>query len=125
MKNKAIKTIVILGIIVVIVNLLFFTIFANNITEKKNNIAPIVSAGENINVDVGERFNFAGSAYDEDGEIVSYEWDANGDGKYDTFCKNCAKDSYVFEDEGIYIATLKVKDNKGAVTTDQIIIIVE
>lgn len=88
------------------------------------NKAPIVDAGQDIVVAVEQSFNFAGSATD-DGKIVSYEWDANGDGVFDTFCKGCGKDAYAFNKEGVYTATLKVTDDEGAVGLDHITILVE
>ncbi|MDP7494078.1 MAG: PKD domain-containing protein [Candidatus Undinarchaeales archaeon] len=93
--------------------------------EVQSNKAPNVIAGEDIHVSVGEKFNFAGSASDPDGNIVSYEWDADGDGKYDTFCKNCGRDAYTFEKPGTYTAKLKVIDDDGAVGTDELTIYVE
>ena len=100
-------------------------IFLVACTNMQSNNVPVVNAGENIYVSVGESFNFAGSASDSDGEIVSFEWDADGDGTYDTFCKNCGKDGYTFDKPGTYTAKLKVTDNEGAIGTDEITILVQ
>lgn len=95
-----------------------------NKQESQENIAPIVDAGNDLTVSVGEVFFFNGSAEDLDGQIVLYEWDTDSDGIYDTSCKGCAEDSYSYEKAGIYKARLKVTDNKGAINTDVITITV-
>jgi len=125
MKNSLKIGLIIAGILVVNAILFGSFIIGGSNDGKKLNKAPVVNAGENINVRVGERFNFAGTAHDPDGEIVSFEWDANGDGMYDTFCKNCGKDSYIFEKKGTYTAKFKVIDNDGVEAIDEITVIVQ
>ena len=125
MKNSLKIGLIVAGILV-INSILFSSFFIGGSNDgKKLNKAPVVNAGEDIYAFVGERFNFAGTAYDTDGEIVSFEWDADGDGKYDTFCKNCGKDSYIFEKKGTYTAKFKVIDNEGVEAIDEITVIVQ
>ena len=95
-----------------------------NEQESQANIAPMVDAGSDFTVSVGEVFSFNGSAKDIDGQVVLYEWDTNGDNIYDTRCKGCGKDSYSYDKAGIYKAKLKVTDDKGAINTDVITITV-
>lgn len=53
----------------------------------------------------------ASSSYDPDGEIVSYEWDLNGDGRYDDAEGDIVE--YTYEQEGNFEVSLRVTDNNG------------
>jgi PKD repeat protein len=62
----------------------------------------------------------AGSSFDPDGEIVSYEWDFDEDGRYDDAVGEVV--SYEFTQEGNYEVSLRVTDNNGeSATTSQVI----
>lgn len=52
------------------------------------------------------------SSYDPDGEIVSYEWDLDGDGQFDDSAE--AKAEYTYTQEGTFEVSLRVTDNNGA-----------
>lgn len=62
----------------------------------------------------------ATSSFDPDGEIVSYEWDFDGDGRYDDAEGEIVE--YEFTQEGNYDVSLRVTDNNGesATTTETI-----
>lgn len=62
----------------------------------------------------------ATSSFDPDGEIVSYEWDFDGDGRFDD--AEGEEVEYEFTQEGTYEVTLRVTDNNGdyATTTETI-----
>ncbi len=62
----------------------------------------------------------ATSSFDPDGEIVSYEWDFDGDGRYDDAEGEVVE--YEFTQEGTYEVSLRVTDNNGesATTTETI-----
>jgi hypothetical protein len=92
--------------------------------EDEENELPTANAGGDMNVTVGEYFPFNGSGSDVDGEIVLYEWDVDGDGKYDISCHMCGTDGHSYEKEGIYHAKLRVTDDDGATSTDICIITV-
>jgi len=65
----------------------------------------------------GEKVTFnASSSYDQDGEIISYEWDWNGDGDYDDYTSSPTTTFWWMED-GKYNVSLRVIDDKGAVNT--------
>lgn len=53
----------------------------------------------------------ASASNDPDGEIVSYEWDLNGDGRFDDAEGVTAE--YTYEQEGSYEVSLRVTDNNG------------
>lgn len=52
------------------------------------------------------------TAQDSDGNIVSYWWDFNGDGTFETTTASNSI-SYIYETAGTYHATVKVTDNSG------------
>jgi len=58
----------------------------------------------------GQPVNFVSDSYDEDGYIVEYMWSLDGNGFYSQDI------SYTFDATGSYPVTLKVIDNKGAVS---------
>ncbi|UCD81391.1 MAG: VCBS repeat-containing protein [Desulfobacterales bacterium] len=74
-----------------------------------------------LEITAGEEIEFDGSgSYDEDGEIVSYDWDF-GDGSQATASAavqqtyaNAAQQTYVYNEAGQYVVTLTVTDDKGA-----------
>ena len=94
------------------------------------NKAPVAHVTpEIIKVTVGETVEWdASESYDEDGMIISYDWDY-GDGAVVPVATMAMGDtgdnpgepqsSYVYYDSGTYIVTLKVTDGQGASTTIQ------
>jgi WD40 repeat protein len=90
--------------------------------------APVASAshwndGSNES-EPGERVAFRGSGSDEDGSVVKYEWDFNGDGVYEYSSSNNGNTSYTYNLEGTYTAVLRVTDNDGFTDTDSRVITV-
>jgi PKD repeat protein len=79
-----------------------------------------------IEVTAGQEVVFDGSAsFDEDGEIVGYEWDF-GDGNANAGVMTLSTQktggknpSYTYYDKGVYTVTLVVTDNQGAKSTFQ------
>lgn len=53
----------------------------------------------------------ASASYDPDGSIVGYEWDLDGDGKFDDGDEVLV--SYEYENEGSFEVSLRVTDNNG------------
>ena len=87
---------------------------------------------ETIKVTVGEPVEWdASGSYDEDGRIVSYEWD-HGEGIVAPMTMDAAADtssqpqsSHTYYDSGTYYVTLKVTDDKGESATVQAEVLVE
>ncbi len=60
----------------------------------------------------------AGSSLDPDGEIVSYEWDFDGDGSYDATSGPLEPSrAHTYTEQGEYNATVRVTDDFGGSTT--------
>lgn len=60
----------------------------------------------------------ASASYDPDGEIVSYEWDFDGNGEFEE-CVTTAKVTHAYTDNGTYTVTLRVTDDEGGTATAQ------
>jgi len=86
---------------------------------------PIAHAGEDITIEPGNTVQFAGAGTDEDGEIVKYEWDLNGDGIFEFKSENTGLTTFIYNNEGSFTVTLRVTDNDGNVATDEMIVTVE
>ncbi|TKX35060.1 PKD domain-containing protein [Halorubrum sp. CGM5_25_10-8B] len=68
----------------------------------------------------------ASGSSDPDGEIVSYEWDSNGDGDYGDYSdiSDGQTSSVTFETDGTYTVGLRITDNGGkTVTTTKSIVV--
>lgn len=87
-----------------------------------SNKAPKASAGSDIISKKNRKIELAGTGTDEDGSVVLYEWDFNGDGTYDWSSSETGTVKHAFE---VYSkAVLRVKDSDGEIGTDTITIIV-
>lgn len=88
--------------------------------DKNNpNLLPIAKAGEDITVKVGESVKLDASKSSDDGEIVSYEWKSGA-----TLLSN--NKIFIKSDfsVGTHRITLKVTDDKGLTSTDNITVVV-
>ena len=83
---------------------------------------PIAHAGEDITIEPGNTVQFAGAGTDEDGEIVKYEWDLNGDGIFEFKSENTGLTTFIYNNEGSFTVTLRVTDNDGNVATDEMVV---
>jgi len=86
---------------------------------------PIAHAGDDITIVPGTTVQFAGAGTDEDGEIVKYEWDLNGDGIFEFKSENTGLTTFIYNSEGSFTVTLRVTDNDGNIATDEIVVSVE
>lgn len=70
--------------------------------------------------------NFTGTGNDpDDGQIVLYEWDFDGDGTYDWSSTTTGNTSYTYSTAGQYNATLRVKDLDNLTATASVLITVK
>ncbi len=88
------------------------------------NHPPKANAGEDQTVTVGDNVLFDGTGSDDDGTVVLYEWDYNGDGNYESSSQSDGAGSYVYNDAGNFKARLRVTDNNGSSATDTALITV-
>lgn len=79
-----------------------------------NNVAPIVDAGPDQTVDVGDVVTFSGSFTDPGVDTHTYEWDFGDGGTNDT----TLTPTHVYESVATYTVTLTVTDSDGDVGTD-------
>lgn len=89
-------------------------------TFKVDTSPPIAEAGQTQSVNEADSVTFnAGSSYDNQSPIVSYEWDFDSDGNYDrTTLVNTTK--HAFESPGVCTTTVRVTNDAGLSTTDTV-----
>jgi len=84
------------------------------------NQAPVVNAGNDKTVQINEMLTITGTASDNDGTIVSYEWK-----KGNSVLATTLSFSYVPTVVGTDVLTLTVTDNDGAIATDTVNVLVK
>ncbi len=70
----------------------------------------------------GRNLHFSEASYDPDGRIVLYQWDFDGDGKFDHADPDDGNVTHLYVDEGLYVAVLQVTDNRGEVASTSVTI---
>ncbi|MEW5759144.1 MAG: PKD domain-containing protein [Candidatus Thermoplasmatota archaeon] len=83
----------------------------------KDETSPIGYAGIDQKVGIG-KVNFVYSGYDFDGYITIYEFDFDGDGKYELSTNSDGVANFTYTKPGLYNATLRVKDDSGKIGID-------
>jgi hypothetical protein len=81
------------------------------------NAPPICSPGEDVHATLGKPVAIDGSGVDPDGAIVKWEWDLDGDGKYDLVSTENGRFQYTFSKVGTFKLTLRVTTADGATAT--------
>ena len=88
-------------------------------TTQRPNSLPMITAGGNAGSpedhyegEEGSAIQFAASANDPDGDILSYSWDFDNDGTVDA---TTASASHVYADNGDFTAKVTVNDGQGGV----------
>ena len=79
---------------------------------------PVAIAGKEVTVDESEVVQFSGAGTIENGNIVLYEWDFDGDGVFEWSSEDNGITTFIYNDVGKYVATLRVTDNYGETATD-------
>ena len=90
-----------------------------------SNLPPTANAGDDQSVLINNTVYFRGTGTDQDGFIVLYEWDFEGDGIFNWSNAVTGFTSYIYNASGIYAAVLRITDNNGAKITDNCIITVK
>jgi len=88
------------------------------------NMAPVVEAGPDITTYVNQQVRFSGSAYDEDGTVDLYQWDFDGDGKFDYTSTESGDAKHTYTTVGAYTAVFRATDNEGATAEDTLTVTV-
>jgi len=83
------------------------------------NLLPIIDLGEDKTVRVNQMVFFSPEVLDKDGEVVKFQWDFDGDGKFDAETTQ-PEASYIYTEPGNYIYTLRVWDNDQGSAEDKI-----
>jgi PKD repeat protein len=83
------------------------------------NDAPLVTTGPNQTVNEGSTVAFSGTAWDADGDTLSYLWNF-GDGSTATG----AAPTHLYADNGAYTVTLTVNDGQGGSTSSSLVVTV-
>jgi len=86
---------------------------------------PQASAGEDVTIRAGKSVLLTGEGSDQDGHIVSWEWDVDNDGVFDTYSDVDGTLEQSFDEPGLYTLWLRVTDNRGGTSKDSVIVIVE
>ena len=81
---------------------------------------PVAIAGQDSTGTPGVPLQFSGAGTDEDGTIVKYEWDFDGDGVFEWSSTENGLNTYIYNNEDTYTATLRVTDNDGFTDTDTV-----
>lgn len=77
------------------------------------NAQPIVESAPALRATVGVPAEIVGIARDPDGTIVKWEWDLDGDGKYDLASRQDGKVKYTFARKGTFSLNLRVTTADG------------
>ena len=86
--------------------------------------APTAIAGQDVSISPGGTVQFSGAGTD-NGSIVKYEWDFDGDGIFEWSSTENGLNTFIFNNAGTYTATLRVTDNEGNIATDSLTVTVK
>ena len=81
--------------------------------------SPVAIPGADLeNIEINTEIQFSGAGTDEDGEIVLYEWDFDGDGIFEWSSEENGITTHIYNKAGVYSATLRVTDSDNNTGTD-------
>ena len=89
------------------------------------NEAPTADAGADLEVKEGREVEIQGTGTDPDGHIVSWEWDVDNDGDYDTYSETTGTLVTTFDEKGLHTLWLRVTDDGGGTDTNSVIVTVK
>jgi hypothetical protein len=87
------------------------------VSDDGENEKPIADAGIDVTAEVGEEVIFSGTGLDDDGSIVEFWWDFDGDGEWD-WSGEIGSRIHIYDGPGNFEAVLQVEDDEGARATD-------
>jgi hypothetical protein len=102
---------------VIVVILVFVATMSGCIGDEEPNKSPEAFAGADVDAEVGEKIIFQGTGLDDDGSIVEYRWDYDGDGHWDYEGDQGAR-IHTYARVGSFKARLQVLDDEGAKAED-------
>jgi PKD repeat protein len=82
------------------------------------NKLPVANAGDDKTAFAGQAVGLQGTATDEDGQIVKYQWDYEGDGVWDYESPSSGMGSWTYQAPGTYEARFQVTDDRGGLAED-------
>jgi PKD repeat protein len=88
------------------------------------NKLPVANAGDDKTAFVGQAVSLQGTATDEDGQIVKYRWDYEGDGVWDYESPSSGMGSWVYPSPGTYEARFQATDDRGGTAEDTAVVTV-
>jgi len=91
----------------------------------EENLPPIASAGEDLDVKAGNKVEFSGTGSDPDGEIIHVRWDVDSDGNWEHEGENAFTFEYSgYGEEGQYTALMEIQDDDGYTSSDTLNVLV-
>ncbi len=91
--------------------------------EPENRPPEVAVTSTYITTMTGSSVVFGGVAVD-DGEVVLYEWDFDGDGVFEYSSETTAATTWIFPDDGEYHAVLRATDDQHATGTATVTVVV-
>ncbi len=88
-----------------------------------NRIPSALALADRTNVEVGQQIHFTGIGTDNDGTIVRYRWDFDGDGTFDATATDTGDAVHAYPATGIFTPVFEVMDNDHLVATDHRLVI--
>ncbi|MDB5106141.1 MAG: hypothetical protein JWP91_3830 [Fibrobacteres bacterium] len=77
------------------------------------NAPPVCQPGPDLKATLGKPLVIEGTGVDPDGRIVKWEWDLDGDGKFDLVSAENGRFQYTFSKEGVFPMQLRVTTADG------------
>jgi hypothetical protein len=82
--------------------------------------SPIAYAGKDIITHVGFPTHFRGYGISPDGEIIKYEWDFDGDDRFDWYSTLSGEAFHIYNITGTYYAKLRIYDSNNLTSMDSV-----
>ena len=87
------------------------------VTPLPPNERPVPQPGEDVEAFQGDSVEFIAAGYDPDGRVALFEWDYEGDGRYDWSSTVPGLSAHSYAEAGLFSARLRLTDDGGANAT--------